>query len=120
MRVQGCLPIPPLRLLKKGDVPEKRIPTPEQTAQVLALIDHSNRLICTTIDYTIIGMKRHDKLTRRIQQMRERAARKTELAGAQPATDLLRQQRERAKAPRAARKERHDKVVEIKSKETAP
>jgi hypothetical protein len=70
----------------------------------------------TTLDYTIVGMKRHDTLTRRIQDMRQKAAQKTDLP---VASDLLLRQRERAKAARAARKERHDKLVEIKSKETA-
>ncbi len=45
--------------------------------------------------------------------MRYKAAAKTDLPAAQPATDLLRRQRERAKIARAARKDRRDKVSEI-------
>lgn len=57
----------------------------------------------TTLEYTIIGMKPHDTLTRRIQPMREQAAKKTEVA-AQTASAALAAQRERAKIARAARK----------------
>ena len=71
----------------------------------------------TTLDYTQIGMKRHDTLTRRIQDMSQRAAQKTDLPAAQPNTDLQLRQRERAKAARAARK--RNNVVEIRGKETA-
>jgi hypothetical protein len=57
-------------------------------------------------DYSIIGMKRHDTLTRRIRQMRQSAAQKTDVAAAQTASkELL--------AARAARKERRAEVVEI-------
>jgi hypothetical protein len=55
-------------------------------------------------------MKRHDTLTRRIQDMRRKAAQKTDLPAA---SDLLLRQRERAKAARAARKDRGASVVEI-------
>ena len=64
----------------------------------------------TTLNYTQIGAKRHDTLTRRIQDMRQKAASKAP-ATAQPASDLLRRQRDRAKAARAARK--HGNVVEM-------
>jgi hypothetical protein len=57
------------------------------------------RKVDTTLDYKIIGMKRHDTLTRRIQQICQEANKKTDVA--------------------AALKNRCDKVVEIKSKETA-
>lgn len=67
----------------------------------------------TTLDYTQIAIRRHSTLTRRIQDMRYKAAAKTDLPAAQPATDLLRRQRERAKVARAARKDRRDKVIEI-------
>lgn len=81
------------------------------TIEASRIAGHSK--VDTTLEYTFIGMKRHDTLTRRIQQMREQAAKKTDLTAARPASELLARQRERAKTARAARKERRAEVVDI-------
>ena len=79
------------------------------TIEASKIAGHSK--VDTTLQYTFIRDERHQTLTRRIQEMRQKAASNTDLPAVQPASDLLRRQRERAKIGRAARK--RSNVVEI-------
>ena len=68
-----------------------------------------------TDEYTIVGIKRQDDLTRLIQDKRAEAARKAETDPSQPpVSQLLAAQRARAKTARKARKKGRSKVADIK------
>lgn len=63
-------------------------------------------------DDTIIGLKRHDELTRRIQEKRAKAAEATDPTKPAMST-LLAAQRKRARTARGAIKETKANVIEI-------
>jgi integrase len=75
----------------------------------------------TTLDYTIVGLKRQDDLTRRIQDKRAKAARKIKTpVGQPPVSEELAAQRIRARTARTARKkERRGKGVKIGKEDAA-
>jgi hypothetical protein len=73
-----------------------------------------------TEEYTLVGLNRQDDLTRLIQEKRAKAARTSKAVASQPpVSDELAAQRERARTARTPRKDRIDKVVEMKKKEDA-
>ena len=81
--------------------------------EVSKIAGHSK--VETTLDYAIVGLKRQNELTRRIQDKRAKARRTTK-TDAEPVTTLLAPQRLRARNARAARKV---KVVEITKESVA-